>query len=106
MENRLVIEKVVAQRCSIDYVFVFKGYTIVVFTSGANEVIDYPLGALEELLRDQPFFRIHRSFLVNLKRLKELEIRNNKLLVKIRGHELPVSRRKKRQLLDILGAVN
>ncbi len=106
MENRYIIENLVAKRCSIDYVFVFKGYTIVVFKNGSNEVIDYPLGALEELLKDQPFFRIHRSYLVNLKRLKELEIKDNRLMVKIRGHELPVSRRRKRELLDILGAVN
>ncbi len=90
----------------IDYIFLFKGYTIMVMKDGANEVVDIPLGRMERLLTDLPFFRIHRSFLVNLRRVRQLEVKNNKLLIRMRGHELPVARRRKRQLLELLGAVN
>lgn len=88
----------------IDYVFLFKGYTILVMNNGSNEVIDLPLATVENLLAGRNFFRIHRSFLVNISRIRELRISENRLLVRMRGHELPVSRRRKRQLLEMLGA--
>ncbi len=90
----------------IDYVFLFKGYTIVVNENGSNEVVDLPMTRVEEMLKDRHFFRIHRSYLVNLRRITEMEIKNKQLLIRMRGHALPVSRRKKKQLLDLLGAVN
>lgn len=90
----------------IDYVFLFKGFTILVMNNGSNEVIDLPLSTIERMLTNKSFFRIHRSFLVNLSRVKELRIADNRLLVRMRGQELPVSRRKKKQLLELLGATN
>lgn len=90
----------------IDYVFLFKGFTILVMNNGSNEVVDLPLSSIERILTDKNFFRIHRSYLVNLNRIKELRIVDNRLLVRMRGQELPVSRRKKKQLLELLGANN
>lgn len=90
----------------IDYIFLFKGFTILVMNNGSNEVIDLPLAKIERMLSDHNFFRIHRSYLVNLAKIKELRINDNRLLVRMRGHELPVSRRKKKQLLEMLGATN
>lgn len=90
----------------IDYVYLFSGYTIVVMKNGSNEVIDMSLGMIEQELTGQNFVRIHRSYLVNLQRIKEITIKNRQLMIRIRGHELPVSRRRKKQLLTLLGAVN
>lgn len=93
-------------REDIDYVFLFEGYTIIVNKNGSNEVVDLPMTRVEEMLKDRSFFRIHRSYLVNLRRITEMEIKNKQLLIRMRGHALPVSRRKKKKLLDLLGAVN
>ncbi len=104
MNKRTGIRKNLTGDQEIDYVFLFKGYTILVMHNGSNEVIDLPLATVESILADRNFFRIHRSYLVNLGRIRELRISENRLLVRMRGHELPVSRRKKRQLLEMLGA--
>ena len=106
MEKTDSLSSDLSGREDIDYVFLFEGYTIIVNKNGSNEVIDLPMTRIEELLKDRYFFRIHRSYLVNLRRIKELEIKNRQLLIRMRGHALPVSRRKKKQLLDLLGAVN
>ncbi len=106
MEAEAVLKEKVEKKQDIEYVFMFHGYTILVMKNGVNEVVDLPITAMEELLKTCSFYRIHRSYLVNLKRINELEIKNNKLLIRIRGHELPVSRRRKKQLLETLGAIN
>ncbi len=106
MEEHALLSQKVSHKEDIDYVFLFHGYTIVVLKNGTNEVIDLPMTAIERLLRGQPFFRIHRSYLVNLDRVSELSLKKNKLMIRMRGQELPVSRRKKRELLALLGAVN
>ncbi len=106
MDDKMILDSTVAKKQDIDYIFLFKGYTIMVLKNGSNEVVDLPLRTMERLLTDQTFFRIHRSFLVNLRRVRELEIKNNKLLINIRGHALPVARRKRKQLLQLLGTVN
>ncbi len=106
MKTKAFLSEELFERYEIDYIFIFKGYTIMVMKNGSNEVIDLPLGRIEKMLTDQPFFRIHRSYLVNLSRIRELRIRENRLHIRMRGHDLPVSRRKKRQLLDLLGALN
>lgn len=106
MDTHEELKELITDKQDIDYAFLFHGYTILVMKNGANEVVDLPLSAIETALTDRFFFRIHRSFLVNLRRVREMEIKNNRLLIRIRGHELPVARRRKRQLLDLLGAVN
>ncbi len=104
-QNNLLEEKI-SKKHDIDYVFLFNGYTIMVMENGSNEVIDLPLNRVEQWLTDQPFLRVHRSYIVNLRSIRELRIKNKQLLIQMRGHELPVARRKKKQLLDMLGMVN
>ncbi len=106
MEEKMELDRKVPLKQDIDYIFLFKGYTIMVLKNGTNEVVDLPLCTMEQLLTDLPFFRIHRSFLVNLRRVRELEIQKDKLLIRMRGHELPVARRRRKQLLQLLGTVN
>ncbi len=106
MKNNTLTKESIPKETDIDYAFLFRGFTIMVLKNGSNEVVDFPLSQVEKLLTDQPFFRIHRSYLVNLRSIRELTIRKKQLLIQIRGHELPVSRRKKKQLLDMLGMVN
>lgn len=56
---------------------------------------DYSLGELEEKLREFYFFKTHRSYLVNLKEVREvIPWFNNTLLLKLKGttQEIPVSR--------------
>lgn len=106
MDNNNTLQEKFPNKKDIDYFFLFNGYTIMVMGNGSNEILDFPLSCIEQWLTDQPFFRIHRSYLVNLRSIREVRIKDKRLLIPIRGHELPVARRKKKQLLDMLGMVN
>ena len=106
MEELESLAQKIKAKQDIAYVYLFHGYTIVVLKNGTNEVIDLPIDAMEKFLSDYQFFRTHRSVLVNLLKINELEIRNNQLLIKMRGHELPVSRRRRKKLLELLDAVS
>jgi len=77
-----------------------------VLSNGAHEVIDKSLGEVEKMLQSRCFLRIHRSYLVNMKRVREMEVKDNRLLILLRGNQLPVARRKRKMVLDMLRAVN
>ncbi len=106
MKTQTEQNECLSHRKDIDYAFNFKGFTIVVMSNGSHEVIDKTLGEVERMLKSRCFLRIHRSYLVNMKRVREMEVRDNRLLILLRGQELPVARRKRRMLLDMLRAVN
>jgi DNA-binding LytR/AlgR family response regulator len=64
-----------------------------------------PLGLLEQSWRSLGFLRVHRSYLVALRAVTEL--RKDPLggqLVRVGGHDLPVSRRHARELRDRLAS--
>lgn len=106
MEDKNILNEKLSEKQHIDYVFLFHGYTIMVMKNGTNEVLDIPLGSLEKILSGDTFFRIHRSYIVNLERVREMKVQKNKLLIQMRGQDLPVARRRRKQLLKLLGAVN
>lgn len=87
----------------VKYVFVYKGYSILVYQDETQEVVDVPLFKLEKFLKENSFFRIHRSYLVNLTMIHELVVNDHYLNVKMFGESLPVARRRKKALLRVLG---
>ncbi len=89
----------------INYIFTFKSYTIIVFNNGTNQAITLPLGRLERRLSREDFFRNHRSYLVNINQIDKVEIIGEQLFIIAGGHKLPVARRRKRRLLELLGVV-
>lgn len=86
----------------IEFMFVFKGFTVMMLHDGRQDVIDLPLVEIEKQLEDDRFFRIHKSYIVNLKRIRELEVSDNRMSIRMNGKLLPVSRRRKRALLKVL----
>lgn len=86
----------------IDFMFIYKGYTIMILSNGDQEVIDIPLAELERQLEEERFFRVHKSYIVNVTQIKEIGFDEKGMNVCINGHELPVSRRRKRALLKVL----
>ncbi|MEO7445560.1 MAG: LytTR family DNA-binding domain-containing protein [Ferruginibacter sp.] len=60
------------------------------------------LGEIEEMLSQSHFLRIHRSFLVNIKKIKEFIKSDGGFLIMENRAEIPVSRNKKDEVREIL----
>ncbi len=75
-------------------------YTEFHLTSGDVQVASRAIGYFEKQLPDALFFRIHRSYLINLDHLEGYESQQN-CFVELRGNvKLEVSRRKLKSLMD------
>lgn len=61
--------------------------------SGGNHLVRLPMVALETKWLEHGFVRVHRSYLVDSKRISELFTDGARTTVRVGGAELPVSRR-------------
>jgi len=71
-------------------------------TADGSHLVRVPLATLAERWADAGFVRIHRSYLVQLRRIQELRLTGSGYVVVVDGAELPVSRRHTRDLKDKL----
>jgi DNA-binding LytR/AlgR family response regulator len=71
-------------------------------TPDASHLIRVPLSVLADRWADAGFVRIHRSYLVSLREVRELRLTGSGYVVRVGGRELPVSRRHTRELKDRL----
>lgn len=76
-------------------------YTEVYFENGGKEVFSKRLKEFEDML-GQGFFRVHNSYVTRLSAIKEFVNQDGQYLVLLDGTNVPVSRSKKGELLDIL----
>ncbi len=89
---------------SIDEILYLKGsdnLTIVYMTKNRKVMVSKTLKYFEEILQ-QDFFRIHKSFLVNLKFASKILSRETLFLELNDGTQLPISRRNYKPLNDVL----
>lgn len=78
-------------------------YTSFFLTNGKKIMASKPIGEYEELLQEERFFRIHRSYLINLDHIKKYVKGDGGYVVMSDGAEVEVSRRKKNDFITILG---
>jgi DNA-binding LytR/AlgR family response regulator len=71
-------------------------------TAETSHLIRVPLSVLAERWADAGFVRIHRSYLVSLRDVRELRLTGSGYVVLTGDRELPVSRRHTRELKDRL----
>ncbi len=69
---------------------------------GGNHLVRVPISLLEEKWSDHGFARIHRSFLVALRDIRELRTSEGHMVVGVTDYDLPVSRRHSKELRDRL----
>ncbi len=77
-------------------------YTRIFMKDNAKIISSHTLGDFEELLQKHGFFRIHKSFLINLKHLKKYIRGEGGQAVMSDGSVLDISRRKKDELLQLV----
>ena len=77
-------------------------YTRFFFTNSKPILISKTLKENEELLSENNFLRIHKSHLVNMKYIKSFIRNDGGYIVMSDGSEIPVSRRKREKVLEIL----
>ncbi len=84
-------------RCESD-----NSYTSVFVEGGEKIVVSKSIKEYTELLNDYGFIRPHQSHLVNLNYVKRLDKSDGGFLIMKDGKEIPVSTRRKQNLLQIL----
>jgi DNA-binding LytR/AlgR family response regulator len=67
---------------------------------GTSHLFRAPISTLEQQWTDHGFVRIHRSYLVSVRDIRELRTEAAHTSVTVGGHRLPVSRRHLREMRD------
>jgi two-component system, LytTR family, response regulator len=78
-------------------------YTQIHLVNDKKYLVSRTLKEYEELLKDQDFFRIHNSFLINLNLIQNYVRGEGGYVVMANGKSLDVSKRKKESFLSRLG---
>jgi two-component system LytT family response regulator len=77
-------------------------YTQFFFTDGKRLLISKTLKENEELLTQHNFIRPHKSHLINVKYIKSFLRQEGGYIIMTDGSKIPVSRRKREKIMDIL----
>lgn len=77
-------------------------YTYFYFTNGDKLLISKTLKENEELLSHHSFIRPHKSHLINVKYIKSFIRQDGGYIIMTDGSKVPVSRRKREKILEIL----
>lgn len=80
-----------------------KNYTLFYLSNRKQILVTKTLKEFEEMLEGDGFLRVHHSHLINLKHLKEYVKTDGGYAVMSDNSQVPVSVRKREQLLRILG---
>ncbi len=76
-------------------------YTTFYFVKDKPLMVSKTLKEYEDLLKEYGFERVHQSHLVNLKHVKSYIKKDSGFILMKDGSEIPISRRKKEQVLEI-----
>ncbi len=88
-------------RCSAE-----RNYTEVFFTNGKKAIFSKTLKDFETLLGQSDFERIHHSHIINLNHLVSFNFKDGGYVKMSDNSEVPVSQRKKSQLIGVLNRLN
>ena len=77
-------------------------YTKIYLKNGKSIFVARLLKSFEDALSDYSFFRIHKSFLINIWSIKEFRIHKDSKIILENGVELSIARRRKSGLIKYL----
>ncbi len=97
----------VIRQDEIIYLQADSNYCNVYTTDGKRLMVTKTLNNLEKLLDLNQFIRIHRSYTVNINFIKKISIEDGVYDAVLKdGNKLPISRRRKEKLLELLNEIN
>lgn len=76
-------------------------YTIIFFKDGSNLLVGKTLKDMEQKLEEYDFVRTHKSHLVNIRCIRNF-IKDEMMVVMTDGIKVPVSKRKKERILEVI----
>ena len=79
-------------------------YTILYFKDGSNLLVSKTLKEMEQRLEEYDFLRTHKSHLVNLRCIMNF-IKDEMMVVMTDGSKVPVSKRKKENILEVINSL-
>ncbi len=79
-------------------------YINVYTTDREKFVARMPISAIENQLPSQFFYRVHRSYIVNLNTISSINFKDNLLM--IGGKSIPVSKSRKKELSDLITKID
>ena len=85
---------------TIIYLEAQSNYTKFYLTNNSSLTTSKTLKYFEEILPSSLFFRVHKSYLVNLNFIKRFTKGDEQIIELITGHKLPVSIRKKDEFIN------
>ena len=91
------------QKVHIDDIFYiesWKDYIKVFLTNGKSLLVKQSISAMENLLSDHKFLRVHRSFMISLDKITGF----NNLSVQLDSNEIPIGRLYKQAVMDRIGS--
>ncbi|HEV8285669.1 MAG TPA: response regulator [Chitinophagaceae bacterium] len=77
-----------------------KNYTIIYLRDKKPVIVSRPLLEYEKILENTNFFRVHRTFLINLQHVTEYHKGEGGVAIMSNGSEVEISRRRKEQFLS------
>jgi DNA-binding LytR/AlgR family response regulator len=82
------------------YIESLKDYVRLFMSHGGTLIVRQSMNAMEDLLSDRMFIRVHRSYMVSLDRISSY----NGIVIKLDKTEIPIGRLYKQAVLDRLDA--
>ena len=83
------------------YIECWKDYVKIFLTKGKHMLVKQSIGAMENMLSAHQFLRVHRSFMVSLKKVSSY----NNAVIQLDGNEIPIGRLYKQAVMDKLQAI-
>jgi len=92
----------VVKKENISFLKAESNYCFVCLIDGTRLLVSKTLNDLDEQINSEKFIRVHRSFTVNVDHIRKLDTSEGLVIILNNNEKIPVSRRKKDDVLDAL----
>ncbi|SFV33205.1 LytR/AlgR family response regulator transcription factor [Thermoflavifilum thermophilum] len=89
----------------IVYCEALDSYTRVILTNGTRHVVSKSLKEYEEMLEDKGFYRVHKSYLINVNHITKIIKGEGAAVIMSDKQNIPISNRKKNEFFDYLRTI-